>query len=590
MWGALIPEVSVSLFKFLSNVSRDSGRQGVSRPRRLARTRLALVALDERSLPSATFVQTNLASDLPGVARVQDRNLIGPIGIALDTVDPVSQSFGFAIPAVLSNRGEVFALGGAPANRPSSVDLGDGAPTGVVFNATGSPTDFLVTGFTTRPAAFLFANEAGQILGWNPLVGERDAAGNILTFSLTGHVEFEAKDGALYTGLALGTVGAANFLYAADLGNAKIDVIDGQFHKVTLGSNGFESFTDPGRPAGYRPTNVQNINGRLYVTYNSGLTTPPDPVAGNGFIDVFETNGHFDGRLVSGGDLNDPYGLALAPAGFGDFGGALLVGNIIDGRIHAYNPTTGAELGTLNGPDGQPLAIPLLHGLAFGAGAGKVGDANTLYFTAAPGQGQHGLFGNIDVNPGTAPKVAGVVVNGSAAQRSMVTQIQVGFDQHVALPANAADAFRLTRQGDGAAVALAAAVDDTGAGTVVTLTFTGGAVDPSLLNDPSLADGRYTLTVVAGQVGGPNGALDGDGNGQPGGDFVLAGDPAANGLFRLFGDVSGDGVVNGTDFAAFRAVFGTATFPLGSPFDIDGDGVVNGTDFAAFRARFGTAV
>jgi uncharacterized protein (TIGR03118 family) len=555
------------------------------------RVRLALHGLDERSLPSATFVQTNLISDLPGVARVQDPPLLDPIGIALDTVDPAGQSFGFAIPALESNRGEVFALGGNSLLRSSSIDLGNGEPTGVVFNATGSITDFLVTGATTRPAAFLFANGQGQIVAWNPRTGERDAAGNILSFSLTGHVEFTAPDAANYTGLALGQVGSANFLYAADLGNEKIDVIDGQFHKVTLGSNGFESFTDPNRPAGYRPTNVQNINGRLYVTYNSGSTTPPDPVAGNGFIDVFETNGHFDGRLVSGGDLNDPYGLALAPAGFGDFGGALLVGNIIDGRIHAYNPTTGAELGTLNGPDGQPLAIPALHGLVFGAGAGKVGDANTLYFTAAfrQGPGDHGLFGSIAVNPGTAPRVTGVVVNGGAAQRSLVTQLQVTFDQHVTLPANAADAFRLSRQGDGAAVNLTAAVDDLGAGTVVTLNFVGGAVDASLLNNPSLADGRYTLTVLAGQVGGPNGALDGDTDGQAGGDFVLAGDPAANGLFRLFGDVSGDGVVNGLDLAQFRQAFGASPVPS-SAFDFNGDGAVNGLDLAQFRTRFGTGV
>src|SRR5262249_53380334 len=163
-------------------------------------------------------------------------------------------------------------------------------------------------------------------------------------------------------------------------------------------------------------------NGRLYVTYSEDGTRPPDPVAGHGFIDVFETNGHFDGRLVTGGDLNGPYGMALAPAGFGDFGGALLVGNIGDGRIHAYNPTTGAERAPRTGPAGQPLAIPSLHGLTFGAGTAKVGDANTLYFTASFPQGsvEHSLFGSIAVNPGTAPKVAGVVVsgNGGATQRS----------------------------------------------------------------------------------------------------------------------------------------------------------------------------
>jgi hypothetical protein len=200
-----------------------------------------------------------------------------------------------------------------------------------------------------------------------------------------------------------------------------------------------------------------------------------------------------------------------------------------------------------------------------------------------------GLIGlTVDLGAGqTAPRVASVVVNAGAAQRSLVTRIQVTFDQHVTLPANAADAFRLVRQGDGAVVVLSAAVDNTGAGTVVTLVFTGGAVEPALLASASLADGRYTLTVLAGLVSGPNGSLDGDGNGAGGDNFVLAGDPATNGLFRLFGDVSGDGFVNGTDFAQFRQVFGTTTLPVLSPFDVNGDGTVNGADFAEFRLRFG---
>jgi hypothetical protein len=185
---------------------------------------------------------------------------------------------------------------------------------------------------------------------------------------------------------------------------------------------------------------------------------------------------------------------------------------------------------------------------------------------------------------GAKPRVAGVVVNGGSAQRSLVTQVRVAFDQHVTLPANPADAFRFARQSDGAAVLLGATVDDAGSGTVVTLTFTGGAVD-----GPSLADGRYTLTALAGRVGGPGGALDGNGDGTGGDDFVLAGDPATNRLFRLFGDANGDGTINGLDLAAFRAAFGAAA-PPGSPFDVNGDGAVNGLDLAAFRARFGTTV
>jgi len=168
--------------------------------------------------------------------------------------------------------------------------------------------------------------------------------------------------------------------------------------------------------------------------------------------------------------------------------------------------------------------------------------------------------------------------------------VRVTFDQHVVLPANVAEAFRLSRRGDGAAVALTGGADDLGAGTVVTLNFIGGAVDASLLTNASLADGVYTLTALAGQVGGANGQIDGNGNGTGGDDFVLAGDVASNRLFRLFGDVNGDGAVNNTDLAALRSAFGTILITSLSPFDVNGDGAVNNTELAAFRARFGTVL
>ncbi len=200
-----------------------------------------------------------------------------------------------------------------------------------------------------------------------------------------------------------------------------------------------------------------------------------------------------------------------------------------------------------------------------------------------------GLIGlTVDLGDGqAAPRVAGVVVNGGSAQRSRVTQLRVAFDRHVTLPANPADAFRLVRRGDGAAVTLRAVVDDSGSGTVVTLTFTGGAVDVA-----SLADGRYTLTVLAGQVSGPNGPLDGDGDGVAGGDFVLAGDPASNRLFRLFGDGDGNGVVDAQDLFRFAGTFGhAAPDPADlAAFDVNGDGAVDAVDLFAFAGDFGKAL
>src|SRR5262249_46327724 len=155
-----------------------------------------------------------------------------------------------------------------------------------------------------------------------------------------------------------------------------------------------------------------------------------------------------------------------------------------------------------------------------------------------------------------------VIISGGAAQRSRVTTLAVAFNQPVNFAGAPASAFQLTRQGDNAPVTLSAAADDTGPGTVVTLTFTGGAVDFG-----SLADGRYTLRVLAGQVSNTNGALDGDANGTGGDDYVLTSSGSA-GVFRLFGDSDGDGDVDATDFAAFRGAFGGGT----SVFDFDADG------------------
>jgi hypothetical protein len=181
---------------------------------------------------------------------------------------------------------------------------------------------------------------------------------------------FTAPDGAIYKGVALANNGTGNFLYLADFHNNKIDVLDSQFQPVTLGSNGFGTFTDPGMQAGFAPFNIANINGKLFVSYAKQDANAEDDVAGagNGFVDVFDPNGTFLGRAFGGGDLNSPWGMVMAPAGFGDFGGALLIGNFGDGLIHAFSTTTWQELGTLSSSPGNPLAVDGLWGLAFGNG------------------------------------------------------------------------------------------------------------------------------------------------------------------------------------------------------------------------------
>jgi probable HAF family extracellular repeat protein len=179
----------------------------------------------------------------------------------------------------------------------------------------------------------------------------------------------------------------------------------------------------------------------------------------------------------------------------------------------------------------------------------------------------------------TPPQIQSLQINDGSAQRSEVTSLRVAFDRHVALPINSASAFQLKRQNDSAMVTLAAAVDNSGSGTVVTLTFTGGPV-----NGASLADGRYTLTVLAAQVAG--GSLDGNGDGTGGDNYVMIGDPATNKLFRIFGDADGDGTVAASDFIVFRQVFGGYLFA----FDFDGDGSVAASDFIQFRLRFGGSI
>lgn len=396
------------------------------------RTRLAVHPLEDRASPSSAssaFLATDLISDQPGVAAITDPTLVNAWGISLSPT-----AGGFWVSANGADRSEVYLgdVNGSPLTQPFKVATPGGKPTGQVFNNTGSPTDFQVTdGTNTKPAVFLFASEAGAVTGWNPQVG---VAAGANPPAVTAGVGFQATDGAIYKGLALAANGGANFLYATDFHNGKIDVLDGQFHKVPLGQGGFGTFTDPNLPRGYAPFGIAAIDGKLYVSFAKQDAGKEDDVAGkgNGLIDVFDTAGHFQKRLVTGGDLNSAWGMVKAPPGFGLFGGALLVGNFGNGRIFAYDPNTGKELGTLSAGRGQPVVIDGLWGLAFGNGV-SAGDANTLYYAAGPGGEAHGLFGKITAaaagtNPVTAVLTGGdLVITGSRdSDRVVVTENATG--------------------------------------------------------------------------------------------------------------------------------------------------------------------
>jgi uncharacterized protein (TIGR03118 family) len=323
---------------------------------------------------AAQYAQTNLVSDIPGLATITDPNLKNPWGIASSATSPfwVSNN-GTGTSTLYNSLGQPFPVGS-----PLVVTIPPtpgGTPTGQVFNG-GS-------GFEVapgKPARFIFATEAGTIAGWNPAASATNAI-----------IEVDSV-GAIYTGLAIGNNASGDFLYAANFANGAIDVFDSFFAPTSLSG----SFLDPGLPSGYAPFNVQNLGGTLYVTYAVyGASGDDVPGAGNGIVDAFDTDGNLVRRVVSPGNvLNSPWGLALAPAGFGEFGSALLVGNFGDGVINAFNPTSGALLGTLTDVTNKAIVNDGLWGLQFGNG-GNGGAINTLYFTAGLNDEQNGLFGSI---------------------------------------------------------------------------------------------------------------------------------------------------------------------------------------------------
>jgi uncharacterized protein (TIGR03118 family) len=355
----------------LWNSSWGKKAPGCSRGARSLGTRLALESLENRYLLSAGFLQTNLISDLAGIARFTDSHLSNAWGIDYLPGGPfwiADNNPGLA--GVVDGGGQPVALtylGGNTATIPASVSGTPGSPTGVVANIS---SDFSAAGTTTGPSEFIFATEDGLLVSWNPGDGTQ------------GVVAVNHSATADYTGLALGANSSGNFLYVANIKAGTIDVFDKNFAATTLSGN----FTDPMLPAGYRPFNIQNIGGRLLVAYvlYDPLTNRGVPGAGNGVIDEFDTSGKFLARLVSNGTgspLNAPWAFALAPANFGPFSNALLVGNFGDGHISAFNSANGTFLGQLSDPSGKPIAIDKLWGLKFGNG-GSAGDPATLYFAA----------------------------------------------------------------------------------------------------------------------------------------------------------------------------------------------------------------
>jgi uncharacterized protein (TIGR03118 family) len=326
------------------------------------------------------YTRVNLVSDIAGVARFTDRNLVNPWGLGFGPTSPfwVADN-GSGVSTLYNGRGQAFPVG-APlvVTIPSPSPTGGGTPTGLVFNGTG---EFVVSakGKSGSPP-FLFATEDGTILGWSPTVNQTQA---IIAVDNSG-------TGAVYKGLALASTPKGNFLYATNFHAGVVEVYDKDFNQI-------QTFTDAHVDLNFAPFGIQNIGGQLYVTF--ALQKLPDmhddqAGPGNGFVDVFAADGTLLRRVASHGTLNSPWGLALAPDGFGVFSHHLLVGNFGDGLINAFDTADHFD-GQLIDPEGNPLTINGLWALQFGSGAKNGGSRDTLFFTAGIADESHGLFGLI---------------------------------------------------------------------------------------------------------------------------------------------------------------------------------------------------
>jgi uncharacterized protein (TIGR03118 family) len=271
---------------------------------------------------------------------------------------------------------------------PSASPGKAGNPTGQVFNNT----------MAFNSDRFVFVSEDGTISGWRGSIGLGNSA-EVLQTGVAANI---------YKGVTLDTIGGHTYLLAANFGTGNIDVRKGDGAAPDLTGR----FTDPSLPANYAPFNIEKIGDKIYVSYAVTNGTGDDQKGpGNGIVSVFDANGNFLGRIASsGGSLNSPWGMAIAPASFGGIAGDLLVGNFGDGRINIFglnDNNSGTFLGQLMGTDGAPLFIDGLWNLTAG-NDGSAGSSQKLYFTAGPNREADGLFGVIQSVPEPSSIVLGL--------------------------------------------------------------------------------------------------------------------------------------------------------------------------------------
>ena len=330
---------------------------------------LAFSVVAASTTARAQYTVTNLVTTNQTSAPHHDPNLVNAWGLSFLPGSPfwVSDN-GTGKTSVYDPSGNLLLT----VTVPSASGTGRGSPTGQVANPNNGI--FMIHKGTTKgAAAFIFATMDGTISGWNHKV---DMTSAIIA---APHVA-----GDMFTGLAIATVGSQTFLYAADAAHNKVDVFDSNFKLVS-------SFTDPHTPTGLAVYGIQAIHGSIYITLGAFGSTA-------GAVDVYNPSTKMLKRLITsgaGGALNLPWGLAISPSDFGPFSNALLVGNTGDGRINAFNPSTGKLLGTLKNSAGKVIVLPGLWALEFGGGTTSNGAKNELFFTSGPGGYALGVFGVI---------------------------------------------------------------------------------------------------------------------------------------------------------------------------------------------------
>jgi uncharacterized protein (TIGR03118 family) len=322
-------------------------------------------------------VQSNVVSDIPGLATLTDSNLVNPWGMSFLPTSPLWTSNNGTSTATL--------FSGAPPATPNAivplvVNIPGGPPTGQVSNST---TDFVVSSaLGSGPARFIFAGLGGSITAWNPAAAPTDA------------IVVATTPGAVYTGLTMISTPNGPELLASDFAQGRIDVFDSSFHKLSTP----RAFRGTNIPRGFSPFNVQALGNFVYVAY---AKVGPDGRSvdgkGLGFVTRFTPDGRHSKRIAARGELNGPWGMAIVPAGFGSLTGKLLVGNFGDGHIGVYEPNRQHFRGLLDGANGRPVRIERLWALL--PGTATTGGTDAIWFSAGIGNETHGLVGTLKAAP-----------------------------------------------------------------------------------------------------------------------------------------------------------------------------------------------